>query len=73
MGLFRPFIPNSVDSGERVQTALEDAMGTKWFNLRAHVWFYVVLVLDEVVPKSISAKQGLFYKNIHKSLKNEGN
>ena len=48
-------------------------MGTELFNLRAHVRFYLVLVLDEVVPKSILAKQGIFNKNIHKSLKNEGN
>ena len=48
-------------------------MGTKWFNLRAHVGFYVVLVFDKVVPKSILAKQGLFNKNIHKLLKNEEN
>ena len=36
---------------------LEDTMGTKLLNFRSHVRFYVVLVLDEVVPKPISAKQ----------------
>ena len=51
---------------------LEDARDTKAINLRSHIGFDVVLVPDEVVPKSILAKQDLLKKNIHKSLKNEG-
>ena len=46
-------------------------MVTKLFNLRAQVGLYVALVLEEVVPESISAKQGHFNKKVHNSLKNE--